>query len=152
MTGGETAALVIGGVVVVGGGAYLLLRTPAAPVPVTPFGSIPIGYQYASAAPTPPGAPPPAPSATANLLSGINGLNEAGCQIAAQKVGAGGLAAMGCADFLKYATPLGAAEIINSKVLTKIPGVAPVENAVSNVANKSVSAVKGAVSKVLSFL
>lgn len=146
MTGGEIA-LVFGGVAVVGGLAYLALRaSPTAPLP----GTITPGYQYASAAPQPPAGAPPAVSATGQLLSGINSLNEAGCTIAAQKIGAGGLAAMGCADFLKYATPLGAAEIVNQKVLTKIPGVTTAENAVSSVANKTASAVKNTVSKVLS--
>lgn len=149
MTGGEMG-LVFGGVVVVGGLAWLALRaspgTPASVATISP------GYQYASAAPQPPAGAPPAVSATGQLLAGVNSLNQAGCTIAAQKVGAGSLAAMGCSDFLKYATPLGAAEIVNQKVLTKIPGVATAENAVSSVANKSVSAVKGAVSKITSWL
>lgn len=147
MTGGEIA-LVFGGVAVVGGLAYLALRV--SPTAALPVGTITPGYQYASAAPQPPAGAPPAVSATGQLLDGINSLNEAGCSIAASKVGAGALAQMGCSAFLKYATPLGAAEIINQKVLTKIPGVATAENAVSSVANKSVSAVKGAVSKVFS--
>ena len=150
MTVGE-GLLIVGGVAVVGGAAYLALRaSPAASADVMPVAPL---YapdpQLATARPTPPGAPPPAPSATAQLLSGVNALNEAGCKAAASKIGAGQLAALGCSGFLKYATPVGVAQVVNTQ-LVKIPGVATAENAVSSVANKSVKAVKGAVSSVLS--
>lgn len=154
MTAGE-GFLIFGGVVVVAGAAYLALRAnPAssAAAAAAAQGVQPLyatNPQLAYAQPTPPGAPPPAPSATNQLLSGVNALNQAGCQVAASKIGAGSLGAIGCSAFLKYATPLGVAEVVNTQ-LVKIPGVATAENAVSSVANKSVKAVKGAVSTLLS--
>lgn len=148
MTDGEAIGLAVVGVGVLGAGAWLLLRPPAVAAGVMSAGA----YPYtATMAPTALGAPPAAPSAASQLMSGINGLNQAGCQAAAQKVGAGGLAAIGCSEFLKYATPLGIAQFANTEI-EKIPvvgsAVKKTEHAVAAVVSKPISVVKNFITSI----
>jgi hypothetical protein len=152
MSGGATAALVLGGTALAGLGAYLFLRPGglSGPSPILAAQPLP---QQSSAKPVMIGAPPPAPTAVASLASGFSGLNQAGCVAAASKVGAGGLAGIGCSTFLKYATPLGIAGLANTEI-EKIPvvgtAVAQSEHAVAQVASVPLKAASSVVHSIAS--
>jgi len=138
-----SAILLLAGVGAAGGAGYLLWNRGAlgglgipAPAPA------PAAAGAASSA-----APRSTPSAVTQLANGLQAVNQAGCTAIASAAGKlpTGIAATGCAAYTKYLSPIGATQALLG-VAEKIPivggGVKTVENAVSKVVSKPISAVK----------
>lgn len=141
MTTGS-ALLILGGVGAAGGVAYLLLSRGG----TLGFAPAPAGGVAAAGAAGSSSAPRSTPAVT-QLANGLQAVNQAGCTAIASAAGKlpSGIAATGCAAYVKYLSPIGATQALLG-VAEKIPvvggGVKAVENAVSKVVSKPISAVK----------